>query len=71
VQRTYHAAGSFWATIAGMCLICVEIAKGAMTATEGRRALGEMRTKIGKDHAAEVETKLRESEAKADPTKTP
>ena len=53
-----------------MCLICIELAKGAMTTTEARRALGEMRTKIGKAHVAEVETKLVEAETKPDP-KTP
>jgi hypothetical protein len=53
-----------------MCLICIELAKGAMTTTEARRALGEMRTKIGKDHTAEVETKLEEAE-KPDPATTP
>ncbi|MDB4953351.1 MAG: hypothetical protein JWO36_920 [Myxococcales bacterium] len=55
-----------------MCLICIEIAKGAMTTTEARRALGEMRTKLGNEHVAEVETKLREAEAAdPNPTKTP
>ena len=46
-----------------MCLICVELAKQGMTAAEGRRALGEMREKVGRDHAAEVEVKLAEAEA--------
>jgi hypothetical protein len=46
----------------GMCLICVELAKNAMTATEARRALGEMRVKLGADHVAEVEAKLTEAE---------
>ena len=41
-----------------MCLICVELAKQAITAAEGRRALGEMREKVGREHAAEVEVKL-------------
>jgi hypothetical protein len=45
-----------------MCLICVEIAKSKMTATEGRQALREMRVKLDKDHIAEVETKLDEAE---------
>ena len=45
-----------------MCLICVELAKQTMTAAEGRRALGEMRRKVGKEHAAEVEAKLAEAE---------
>ncbi len=48
-----------------MCLICVDLAKGALTAAEGRRALGEMREKVGREHAREVEEKLAEAE-KAD-----
>lgn len=46
-----------------MCLICVELAKQAMTASEGRRALGEMREKVGREHAAEVEQKLADAAA--------
>jgi hypothetical protein len=45
-----------------MCLICVELAKNAMTANEGRRALGEMRGKLDAAHLAEVEAKLAEAE---------
>jgi hypothetical protein len=45
-----------------MCLICIELAKNAMTAREGRRALGEMRVKLDKAHVAEVEAKLAEAE---------
>lgn len=48
-----------------MCLICIDLAKGALSASEGRRALGEMRTKIGDEHASEVEKKLQEAEANA------
>ncbi len=36
-------------------MICVEIAKGSMSRLEARRALGEMRQKVGADHATEVE----------------
>jgi hypothetical protein len=46
----------------GMCLICVELAKNAMTATEARRALGETRVKLDADHVAEVEAKVAEAE---------
>ncbi len=46
----------------GMCLICVELAKNAMNATEARRALGEMRVKLDADHVAEVEAKVAEAE---------
>ena len=45
-----------------MCLICVELAKNAMSAAEGRRALGEMRVKLDAEHVAEVEAKLAEAE---------
>jgi len=48
-----------------MCLICVELAKNAMTAKEGRRALGEMRVKLDAAHIAEVEAKLAEAERAA------
>jgi hypothetical protein len=48
-----------------MCIICVEVAKKAMSVTEARRALGEMRGKLG-DHVAEVEQKLVEAQAEAD-----
>jgi hypothetical protein len=36
-----------------------------MTAKEARRALGEMVTKVGAKHAAEVERALREAEEKS------
>ena len=49
-----------------MCIICVEVAKKAMSVPEARRALGEMRVKLG-DHVAEVEQKLAEAEAEAEP----
>jgi hypothetical protein len=49
-----------------MCLICIEIAKGSMTTREARRALPEMREKIGDAHANEVKTLLdREDKAKS------
>jgi len=51
-----------------MCIICVELAKQAMTPSEARRALREM-TKLDKDHVAEVEAKLRQAEADAATTK--
>ncbi|MBK7861087.1 MAG: hypothetical protein IPJ65_21255 [Archangiaceae bacterium] len=53
-----------------MCLICVELAKQAMTPSEGRRALSEMTEKIGASHADEVEKKLKAAE-KAAGKKTP
>jgi hypothetical protein len=48
-----------------MCLICVDLAKNKISAAEGRRALGEMRGKVGAEHAAEVESKLAEAERAA------
>ncbi len=52
-----------------MCIICVELAKQAMTPLEARRALGEMRGKLDRGHVAEVETKLAEAEANPASTK--
>jgi hypothetical protein len=48
-----------------MCLICIELAKQAMTPLEARRALGEMRVKLGPAHVAEVEQKVAEVEKAA------
>ncbi len=45
-----------------MCIICVELAKQAMTPSEARRALREMTGQLDKQHAAEVETKLVQAE---------
>jgi hypothetical protein len=52
-----------------MCIICVELAKQAMTPSEARRALREMSGKVDKQHAAEVETKVRQAETEAAATK--
>ena len=48
-----------------MCIICVELAKQAMTPSEARRALREMSSKLDQAHLAEVETKLVQAEADA------
>ncbi len=48
-----------------MCLICIDLAKNAMTPAEGRRALGEMRGKLDREHLREVEQKLTEAEQQA------
>jgi hypothetical protein len=45
-----------------MCLICVDLAKEKLTTAEARRALGEMRLKLDREHIAEVEAKLAEAE---------
>jgi hypothetical protein len=52
-----------------MCIICVELARQAMTPSEARRALREMTEKLDPQHAAEVETKLGQAEADAAATK--
>jgi hypothetical protein len=46
-----------------MCIICVDFGRGALKLPEARRALGEMRTKLGASHAREVEEKLDAAEA--------
>lgn len=43
-------------------MICIDLAKKAMTAAEGRRALGELRETLGQEHVREVEAKLDEAE---------
>jgi len=48
-----------------MCIICIELAKQAMSPLEARRALREMSSKLDKAHLAEVETKLVEAEKAA------
>ena len=55
-------AGNATGYSACMCIICVELARQAMTAKDGRRALGEMRGKLDAAHIAEVEAKLAEAE---------
>jgi hypothetical protein len=45
-----------------VCIICVDLGKGTMTAKEARRALGEMVPKVGARHAEEVERAVREAE---------
>jgi len=49
-----------------MCLICVEFDKNRMSFGEARRALGEMREKVGATHVAEVEAKLAAAEEARD-----
>jgi hypothetical protein len=41
-----------------MCLICVDFQRQKLTGFEARRALGEMREKIGEEHAKEVDEML-------------
>jgi hypothetical protein len=46
----------------GMCIICIDLAKKAITPAEGRRNLREMTEKLDKEHLREVEAKLTEAE---------
>ncbi len=41
-----------------MCIICIDLAKGTLTGPEAQRHLGEMRGKLGSEHAAEVQSKI-------------
>jgi hypothetical protein len=53
-----------------MCIICVDLAKRTLTTSEARRALGEMRGALDKQHVSEVETLVQQLEAEHDaPTK--
>lgn len=45
-----------------MCLICVDFDRGALKLREARRALGEMRQTLDREHVQEVERKLDEAE---------
>ncbi len=45
-----------------MCLICVDFQREKMSPLEARRALGEMREKIGPQHAREVEQMVEDRE---------
>ncbi len=45
-----------------MCLICVDFQRDKLTAFEAKRALGEMREKIGDEHAREVEEMIEAAE---------
>ncbi len=53
-----------------MCLICIEFDKAAMSVSEARRALGEMRVALDKGHADEVEAKLSAAEREAKKAQT-
>ncbi len=46
-----------------MCLICIDFDRGALKPKEARRALGEMREKLGAEHVKEIEKKLDAAEA--------
>ena len=45
-----------------MCMICVDFQRDKMTSFEARRALGEMREKIGPEHTKEVEELLKKAD---------
>ena len=45
-----------------MCIICVDFERGALKLKEARRALGEMRTSLEREHVEEIEKKLDDAE---------
>ncbi|HEX4419009.1 MAG TPA: hypothetical protein VH165_13955 [Kofleriaceae bacterium] len=45
-----------------MCIICIDLAKGTLSGPEARRHLDEMRGKLGREHAAEVQAKIDEAD---------
>ena len=51
-----------------MCLICIDFDRGALKLREARRALGEMRQTLDREHVKEVERKLDEAERKGSDT---
>jgi hypothetical protein len=53
-----------------MCLICIDFDRGALKLREARRALGEMRQTLDREHVKEVERKLDEAEQR-DPDAQP
>jgi hypothetical protein len=55
----------------GMCIICIELARGALRPNEARRALTEMRDGLPPGHADEVEHKVEEAEEQEASAKKP
>ena len=45
-----------------MCIICIDLERGALRPYEGRRALREMRETLSADHVKLVEEKLADAE---------
>jgi hypothetical protein len=45
-----------------MCLICIDLQRGAMKLHEARRALGEMRASLSPQHLQEVEELIEEAD---------
>jgi polyhydroxyalkanoate synthesis regulator phasin len=41
-----------------MCIICIDLDRGALNANEARRALSEMRTTLPEEHVRQVEEKI-------------
>jgi hypothetical protein len=54
-----------------MCIICLDLARGALRPAEARRALREMRESLPAGHAQEVEQKLEEAEESDPQPNTP
>jgi hypothetical protein len=56
-------------TLRGMCLICIDFARGTLQLAEARRALGEMRSGLAPEHVREVEAMLEDADRRSRPTR--
>jgi hypothetical protein len=54
-----------------MCLICIDLARGALNPREARRALGEMREGLPPEHVREVERAVQQAEDEEPPPSQP
>jgi hypothetical protein len=55
----------------GMCIICIDLARGALRTNEARRAFREMQDTLPPEHARQVEQQLAEAEQREQESKTP
>jgi hypothetical protein len=49
--------------LSAMCMICIDLDRGALRPDEARRALREMRDSLDADHVRQVEEQLDEAES--------
>jgi hypothetical protein len=54
-----------------MCIICIDLARGALKVAEARRSLGEMRSQLDPKHVRELEERLDKAENDPPPSGTP
>jgi hypothetical protein len=54
-----------------MCIICIDLARGALKVAEARRSLGEMRSQLDPKHVRELEERLDKAEHDPPPSGTP